>query len=297
MRKRLELFGILALAATAAAACTESDTLGSGSGQLTIRLTDAPFPFNEVKSVDVHVVRIDARVADVDSAEAADDSDDGWRTLVSPDEVIDLLDLTGGKTANLGTVSLPAGTYRGFRMVIDADESGVTLNDNSTPEVKWPSAGNNGIKIRLDEPVVIGEGTTELLIDFDVGRSFVVRGNSISQNGLLFKPVIHAVTSQGTGGLSGTIRGDSATGTALSGVTVEVLKDGTALSDTNDNRIVATTVTDGSGNYTFAFLKPGEYEVRATPPAASDYDPAMLAGGVTITAGTAATGKNIVVLK
>ena len=297
MRKRLELFGILALAATAAAACTESDTLGSGSGQLTIRLTDAPFPFNEVKSVDVHVVRIDARVADVDSAEAADDSDDGWRTLVSPDEVIDLLDLTGGKTANLGTVSLPAGTYRGFRMVIDADESGVTLNDNSTPEVKWPSAGNNGIKIHLDEPVVIGEGTTELLIDFDVGRSFVVRGNSISQNGLLFKPVIHAVTSQGTGGLSGTIRGDSATGTALSGVTVEVLKDGTALSDTNDNRIVATTVTDGSGNYTFAFLKPGEYEVRATPPAASDYDPAMLAGGVTITAGTAATGKNIVVLK
>ena len=297
MRKRLELFGILALAATAAVACTESDTLESGSGQLTIRLTDAPFPFNEVKSVDVHVVRIDARVADVDSAEAADDSDDGWRTLVSPDEVIDLLDLTGGKTANLGTVSLPAGTYRGFRMVIDADESGVTLNDNSTPEVKWPSAGNNGIKIRLDEPVVIGEGTTELLIDFDVGRSFVVRGNSISQNGLLFKPVIHAVTSQGTGGLSGTIRGDSATGTALSGVTVEVLKDGTALSDTNDNRIVATTVTDGSGNYTFAFLKPGEYEVRATPPAASDYDPAMLAGGVTITAGTAATGKNIVVLK
>ena len=297
MRKRLELFRILALAATAAVACTESDTLGSGSGQLTIRLTDAPFPFNEVKSVDVHVVRIDARVADVDSAEAADDSDDGWRTLVSPDEVIDLLDLTGGKTANLGTVSLPAGTYRGFRMVIDADESGVTLNDNSTPEVKWPSAGNNGIKIRLDEPVVIGEGTTELLIDFDVGRSFVVRGNSISQNGLLFKPVIHAVTSQGTGGLSGTIRGDSATGTALSGVTVEVLKDGTALSDTNDNRIVATTVTDGSGNYTFAFLKPGEYEVRATPPAASDYDPAMLAGGVTITAGTAATGKNIVVLK
>jgi hypothetical protein len=297
MRKRLELFGFLALAATGAVACTESDTLGSGSGQLTIRLTDAPFPFNEVKSVDVHVVRIDARVADVDSAEAADDSDDGWRTLVSPDEVIDLLDLTGGKTANLGTVSLPAGTYRGFRMVIDSDESGVTLNDNSTPEVKWPSAGNNGIKIQLDEPVVIGEGTTELLIDFDVGRSFVVRGNSISQNGLLFKPVIHAVTSQGTGGLSGTIRGDSETGTALSGVTVEVLKDGTALSDTNDNRIVATTVTDGSGNYTFAFLKPGEYEVRATPPAASDYDPAMLAGGVTITAGTAATGKNIVVLK
>lgn len=64
---------------------------------------------------------------------------------------------------------------------------------------------------------MIGSGTTDLLIDFDVGRSFVMRGNSISRNGLLFKPVIHAVTSQGTGGLSGTIRGDSATGAVLSG--------------------------------------------------------------------------------
>ncbi len=298
MTKRLELLGFLALAATASIACTESDATSSGSGELTIRLTDAPFPFSEVKSVDVHIVRIEGRIADADSAEAADDSDgDGWRTLVSPDEVINLLDLTGGKTMNLGTTSLPDGTYRGFRMIIDADESGVTLNDNSTPEVKWPSAGNNGIKIRLDQPVVIGEGTTDLLIDFDVGRSFVVRGNSISQNGLLFKPVIHAVTSQGTGGLSGTVRGDSETGATLSGVTVEVLDNGTALSDTNDNRVVATTVTDGSGNYTFAFLPPGEYEVRATPPDASEYQPAMLAGGVTITAGSTLAGKNIVVVK
>ena len=40
----------------------------------------------------------------------------------------------------------------------------------------------------------VAEGTTSMLIDFDVGKSFVMRGNSISQNGLLFKPVIHATT-------------------------------------------------------------------------------------------------------
>ena len=32
--------------------------------------------------------------------------------------------------------------------------------------------------------------TTKVLIDFDVAQSFVLRGNSLAQNGLLFKPVI-----------------------------------------------------------------------------------------------------------
>src|SRR5687767_5378166 len=195
MRSTLSVLAAVAMAGSGAIACTESETTGSGSGQLSIQLTDAPFPYSEVKSVDVFVVRIDGRFADVDSADAADESDtDGWKTLVSPNTEINLLTLTGGKTANLGVVTLPEGTYRGFRMIIDTEQSGVTLNDNSTPEVKWPSAGKNGIKIKLDEPVVVGPGTTSMLIDFDVGRSFVLRGNSIRNNGLLFKPVIHAVT-------------------------------------------------------------------------------------------------------
>lgn len=298
MRVRLKLLAALAVASVAGIACTESETTGSGSGQLSIQLTDAPFPYNEVKSVDVFVVRIDGRVGDVDSAEAADASDtEQWKTLVSPGAKINLLTLTGGKTANLGVVSLPEGTYRGFRMIIDTEQSSVTLNDNSTPEVKWPSAGKNGIKIILDEPVVIGSGTTSMLIDFDVGRSFVLRGNSIKNNGLLFKPVIHAVTQGSTGSISGSVRGDSASGAAISGATVEVLKAGTALTDTDANNVVATTATDASGNYVLAFLEPGTYVVRATPPAASGYKPALLAGGATIAEGTALTGKVIVVNK
>lgn len=298
MRARLRLLTALAVAGAAGIACTESETTGSGSGQLSIQLTDAPFPYSEVKSVDVFVVRIDGRVGDVDSAAAANAADTvEWKTLVSPNTKINLLTLTGGKTANLGVVSLPEGTYRGFRMIIDPAQSSVTLNDNSTPEVKWPSAGKNGIKIKLDEPVVIGPGTTSMLIDFDVGRSFVLRGNSIKNNGLLFKPVIHAVTQGSTGSISGSVRGDSATGAAIAGATVEVLKAGTALTDTNENNVVATTATDASGNYMLAFLEPGTYVVRATPPAASGYKPALLAGGATIAAGTALTGKVIVVTK
>jgi len=31
-----------------------------------------------------------------------------------------------------------------------------------------------------------------MVVDFDVANSFVMRGNSLAQNGLLFKPVIRA---------------------------------------------------------------------------------------------------------
>ncbi|MDO8501187.1 MAG: DUF4382 domain-containing protein [Gemmatimonadaceae bacterium] len=296
MHTRLGLLTATALAAGAVLACSDSGT-ASDSGQLNIMLTDAPFPFSEVKSVDVFILRIDGKIADVDSAEAASSDSAGWKTLVSPNSAINLLSLTKGQTANLGSATLPNGNYRGFRLILDTDKSSVTLNDGTKPDVKWPSAGKNGIKIILDNPVVVGPGSTNMLIDFDVGRSFVMRGNSISQNGLLFKPVIHAVSQQSTGSVAGTVRGDNTTGTVIAGATVEVLKNGTTLTDTNSNNIVSTGVTDASGNFTLAFLPPGTYVVRATPPAASVYKPALLAGGVTITAGSAVTGKIIVLPK
>jgi hypothetical protein len=300
MKIRLGSIAALATMLFVAAACGSSSTdlTQSNSGQVNLLLTDAPFPFAEVKRVDVFVVRIDGKTADTNDTEAANESDlNGWTTLVSPNTSINLLDLTNGKTANLGVATLPAGTYRGFRLIIDTDKSSVTLNDNTKPDVKWPSAGKNGIRLLLDDPFVLGgTGSSSLLIDFDLGRSFVMRGNSISQNGLLFKPVIRATTQQSTGTVTGSVHGDNATGPAIASATIEVLKNGTTLTDTNSENVVRSGVTDGSGNFTLAFIRPGTYVLRATPPAASLYKPAIL-NGVTITAGTVTGGQLIVVTK
>jgi len=84
-------------------------------------------------------------------------------------------------------------------MVIDPSKSSVTLKNGqvltntSSPSVMFPSASRSGIKIALASPVVVGEdGKTTMVVDFDVASSFVMRGNSLAQNGLLFKPVIRA---------------------------------------------------------------------------------------------------------
>lgn len=287
------------LGIAAVAAC--SDTTGSNTGKLTVKLTDAPFPFAEVSRVDMHVVRIDARTQSVSENEASNASEtDGWTTIASPNSLINLLSLQGGVTTNLGTTSLATGNYNGFRLILDTQKSSVTLKDGTVLTggngIIFPSAAQTGIKINLDAPIQVTQDSSVMILDFDVGSSFVMRGNSIKNNGLLFKPVIRAVATELTGVLTGSVRSTSATGPGVAGATVDVLKDGTALTDTVAANVVGSTSTDASGNYRFSFLLPGAYEVRATPPVASGFKPALLTDGVTIASGATIADKVIVVL-
>jgi hypothetical protein len=72
-------------------------------------------------------------------------------------------------------------------------KDGTVLSGASSPSIVFPSAGKTGIKILFTTPIdVDADETTDVLVDFDAGESFVVRGNTILQNGLLFKPVIRA---------------------------------------------------------------------------------------------------------
>ena len=62
-----------------------SDSSGTNSGVLTVRLTDAPFPFSDVARVDVFVVRVDARNSAPTDDEATDETNhEGWTTVASP---------------------------------------------------------------------------------------------------------------------------------------------------------------------------------------------------------------------
>lgn len=293
MNKTLRLFAAIALGTFGVAAC--SDSSGTGSGLLTVRLTDAPFPFSNVASVDVFVVRVDARTAEPTDAEASDESNhEGWTTVATPNALINLLDLRNGTTTNLGAATLATGTYNGFRLIIDPSQSSITLKDGTHPAIQFPSAGHSGIKIRLDEPIELTEDGSVMTLDFDIGRSFVMRGNSAA-SGFNFKPVIRAVAQDITGGVTGSVHATSATGAVVPGATVEVLTAGSLLNDADPAHIVRSTSTDANGNFRIAFLLPGTYVLRATPPATSGFKPALLTGGLTIATGTTTENQIIVV--
>ncbi len=194
-----------ALAILLAAACSTNSAgpdLKPGDGRMVVQLKDAPFDIAEVKSVDVFVIRVQGKTQETTEEDAAADVEGaggGWVTVAQPNAAIDLLLLTGGNVATIGEAALAAGTYKSLRLILDVSKSSVTLKNGttltatSTPSILFPSAGSSGLKINLDAPIVVADGgTTTVLVDFDVGNSFVLRGNTILQNGLLFKPVIRA---------------------------------------------------------------------------------------------------------
>ena len=200
------------------AAC--SDSTAAGTGKVSVRLTnqavaaavaadivaEAPLPAGSVKSVDIFVVRIDAKMEDATDDDAAKDTEDsesakdGWVTVAEPNKSFDLMTLTDGANTLLGDAQVAAGSYKSFRLIIDPAKSSITLNDanntviggESITGLKFPSADKTGIKIQLSDDLVVTEGeTSTLVVKFDVSKSFVMRGATIDQNGLLFKPVIH----------------------------------------------------------------------------------------------------------
>lgn len=293
MSRTIRRFAACVIGAFAFAAC--SDSSGTGTGLLTVRLTDAPFPFSEVASVNIYVVRVDAKTSSTTDAEAEDETNqNGWTTIATPNALINLLDLGSGKTMNLGATTLPTGNYQGFRLIIDSDQSSITLKDGSSPPIFFPSAAQSGIKVNLDQPIQLTEDGSVMTLDFDIGRSFVMRGNRAS-NGFNFKPVIRAIAQDITGSVTGSVHANTATGPAVPDATVEVLTAGSLIGDTDPTHIVRSTQTDASGNFRIAFLLPGTYVLRATPPTASGFKPALLVGGLTITPQTETQNQVIVV--
>jgi len=203
-----------------AAAC--SDSTGAGTGTVGVRLTnasvaeaavavaaastEAPMPAGSVKSVDIFVVRIDAKRNEPSDDDAADNTEDseankgGWITVAEPNAKFDLMKLADGTNTFLGDATVAAGAYNGFRLIIDPAKSSVTLNDAGNTVIggegieglKFPSAAKTGLKIKLSGGAVdVKEGeTSTLVVKFDVSKSFVMRGSTLDQNGLIFKPVI-----------------------------------------------------------------------------------------------------------
>jgi len=297
MRTGRVAVSVAAVGALLITAC-HGDSAGtaSGSGTLSVVLTDGQLPISDVARVDLWIVRIDARFADTSSAGTCGGDDDcvsndesvdqdsdnrdpsrGWVTIARPDRSINLFSLQNGTTTNLGQSTLPTGTYNAFRLILDTDRSSITLKDgtvltgDSRPGIKFPSAGRTGIKIDLAEPIHLVENGTVMVLDFDLSKSFVVRGNSVEKNGVLFKPVIHAVARDITGSISGTVRQGTNIGPPQPAATVELLRAGTLLDDSNPANILATAITDASGNFLFPFVLPGTYALRATPPPGTDF--------------------------
>lgn len=252
----------------------------TGIGKVVISITDAPFPVKEVNKVLVNVDKVEMRVAgglcegtqgeligkgndkDKDKKDKNDkhdyenfECDSGFIVVFSSEKPveIDLMKLQNGITTVLATADIPVGSYDMIRLrVVDAT---IVLADTSFI-LKVPSGNSSGIKIMLDNDLEVKEGdnAAQILLDFDLSRSFIALGNANGKKGykgFIFKPVIRAVNHQQTGTIFGMVY--DAENKAIEGAMVSVL---------NKDSIVTTAITDNKGTYKVIGLTEGTYILK-----------------------------------
>ena len=212
----------------------------------------------------------------------ATDGSSGWQELApqlanQPMQLDLFSDVqTNCVLAQLGSASLPAGSYQQIRLLLvsnSASGSGtpssnicagngfncVVLSDGSIHELELSSQANTGLKIPPGQivggPIQVAAGqSVDLNIDFNACASIVQEGNGKFR----LKPTLTAgQISPNNSGVGGQVV-DSKTKAPIAG-TVLVAIEGP--DSTGIDRIVMETATDASGNFRFCPLPPGTFDL------------------------------------
>lgn len=270
MNMRFFTLAAIFLAALTFSFCTDSDDpgLNADSGRLTVRLTDAPFPYELVDEANVTIFKVDARLAETDEPGDSQTGEAGespaeemagppYITLMEEEVQVNLLTLVNGVTRELAALDVPAGTYDLIRVYVKGVN--VVLTDGTQYDLKVPSGAETGIKVFIRPGLVVTGGlSSDLLLDFDVSRSFVAKGNPETPagiNGFNFKPVVKASNMSVAGTLTGKV------GTLEDDVVVGL--EGAQLSIFAADTLNTTAFSDPDGHYAVMGLEAGTYSVVA----------------------------------
>ena len=273
--KRIVLILLSAALLLSMGACNETGNTGEGDGRVVISVTDDPFDISNIESATVTITKVEIK-------KVGDCISDGSPFVTISDDtvIVDLIDLRNGVTETLLDLDIPAGDYDMIRLYVD--EAGLKLKDYVDPySVKVPSGSQTGIKIHIDPPLEVADGlTSELLLDIDLSRSFVLRGNMSNNNGFIFKPVIRAANMTTAGRLEGIVTDTADVKIKEAKVWME------------QDTVVATAFADTLGFYAIIGIPAGTYSISATK---DGYDTVRF-DGVNITAGNK-TVKNFELIK
>ena len=296
----MRLSRLATAAAVALAACYHEDATrpqcdewrGCNPRATIAEITDSPFPYDSVARVDIYIVSIAVRNEPDTTNTGA-----GWIPVAEPRRRFNLIELSGGVTDTLGGDIVPAGQYKAVRMVIDTDSSFLTAVTGQRMAVDWQSsAGRPTLYALVENPIGIPDSGTSIVIDFDVGRSFLLArdlGCATRCDGFVFSPVFRAVNRFATGSLSGVVTGDTlaAYSAPIKDVTITVYS-GDPAWGIDEWWVRATGRTDATGHFRIAYLLPGTYILRADAPRASPFTPGVRSN-VIVTAGTEVVNQGI----
>jgi len=279
MRISLSQFGYVAFAIAlvfAVGACSltggpASDGTTGEVGTMSLSLTDAPLDDSNVSGVFITITDVQY------------EQDGEWVSMdgFEPNNPYNLLDLTGGTSALLGELVLPAGQYEQIRFMLDAPAESepnpsnpgayISYKDDTADQPLFvPSAAQTGYKAVSEEAFTVPvNGDVSVTADFDARKSVVVAGAS---GMYLLKPTIRLVVDNQAGEIAGTVS-DLTSGNRYtilayseeSPYTSDEAQDPADGETRFPNAVSSFTVepVDGetSAAYTLAYLAAGTYEL------------------------------------
>lgn len=227
------------------AGCSKTSE-NADTAKLEVRLMDAPGDFQSVV--------LDVRQVEVHLKDEGDP--DGWKTLGFSPQAINVLDYVNGRSALLVSDDFAPGDLKEIRLILGPN-SYVIGRDGQQYDLKTPSGQTSGVKLKLDKATLKTRETFQLLLDFDVAKSIVERGNwkpgNDKKERYLLKPVIRVVAQDLRGGISGTVNPAAARPQILA------IRSGILGPDT------VSTSADVSGAYQIGGLPAGTYRVEYFP--------------------------------
>lgn len=221
--------------------CNESkNDSSSGTGTIRILATDAPFGFESVSSAEITINHIQVRQSS------------GNKITVSDKEMtLDLLQLRNGLVETLADIEIPGGVYDEILLIVSGAK--VTMKDGREFPLKVPSGSSSGLKVFVSPDIMVTTGlSSDVLLDFDLSRSFVPQGTASDIRGFIFKPVIRAVNLSTAGTISGEV----------TNVTDESVIPNATVTVSQNGEVIASALTDDQGYFKILGLPSGAYNVK-----------------------------------
>lgn len=268
MDKKNQVAAVALLAATLLIGCSTQTVTATGQSATQVLLTDAPFPYDQVSRVDVYIERISASgTVDTNGHEPG--------TIVAPHKRFNLLDLSNGVVADLGTGSLLTGSYVQVWVTINADSSSITLKNNtvltSGHGINWYGPSVFSIIVFTDPPLQVTEQGAVVVVDFNLGRSFRAVNPADASAGFEFIGYIGVLNTALTGSLRGAVTGAGAGPIPDASITL-LTKNPAYPADTATWGVDGTARADAAGMFRMPYVRPGtSYTLLVEPPSSSTF--------------------------
>lgn len=260
-------FGIVVIAACSQHTVTTTSTT---AGPTQVFLIDAPFPYDQVARVDVYIVRVAAGTS-------ADTTDGAPGVIAAPHRAFNLLALGNGAAAKLGEGILLSGQYVQFLITIDADSSSITLKNGTvltsrtSPGIDWGGyPGRFSFGLLTDPPIQIADTGAVVVIDFDLGRSFIARDPANAAAGFNYVGYMQVRNTAVTGSVSGTVMAQNAGPIADASIALLVVNPYYP-NDEATWGVLGTARSDATGMFRLPYASPGSYVLAVDAPATSVY--------------------------